>query len=635
MTAKAIPVAGLKKKYLAVKSKPKTIEEVTVSSDESDFSKEDESVSESHGQTGAKPVKEAPTTPVAPVVRDSRASFVVPAGSSQCLTPPVEVRRRIAHLPKPGNCLFCFPMKNFFNFIFNNFFSGFSYPLRPDLGPSSVSRATTPSNTRYFEDFIAPEMYLEYNPAKIKIGGIHPSPIIESTTLACVPPPDVWYNLHLPEKAMASLSALQLECITYCCQQHEQTLPDGSRAGFLIGDGTGVGKGRSIAGVIFENFELGRKRAVWISASSDLKYDAERDLRDIGAGSIPVYTLNKIVLPADINIKEGILYSPYSTLIGESKSVEEPHSRLKQLLHWCGEDFDGVIIFDECHRAKNLNATGLAKPTKTGLVVLELQKMLPKARIVYVSATAATELKNMAYMVRLGLWGLETPFESTYFHLVKVILATNFLNYLAEFADFIGAIEKHDVKAMEIVAMEMKHRGMYIARQLSLKDVTFKVEEVPLSPDLIKSHNDSTKLWGLLLESFTQAADLVKADPKLLKVMWAQFWLAHQRFFKYLCIAGKVKHACKLATEAVDCGKCVVIGLQSTGEAQTLEQIENDGEISAFVSTAKGVLLALVENHFPALDRSRVHRLTGQKGASLDQLRIDPESSEGNKLELL
>lgn len=36
-------------------------------------------------------------------------------------------------------------------------------------------------------------------------------------------------------------------------------------------------------------------------------------------------------------------------------------------------------------------------------------------------------------------------------------------------------------------------------------------------------------------------------------------------------------------------GKCVVIGLQSTGEARTLEQLErDDGELSDFVSTAKG-----------------------------------------------
>ena len=45
------------------------------------------------------------------------------------------------------------------------------------------------------------------------------------------------------------------------------------------------------------------------------------------------------------------------------------------------------IVLDECHKAKNLVPTGSSKPTKTGLAVLELQNKLPKARVVYCSAT--------------------------------------------------------------------------------------------------------------------------------------------------------------------------------------------------------------------------------------------------------
>jgi hypothetical protein len=63
----------------------------------------------------------------------------------------------------------------------------------------------------------------------------------------------------------------------------------------VAGDGAGVGKGRTIAGVIFENYLKGRKRAIWVSVSNDLKYDAERDLRDIGASKIEVHALNKVM----------------------------------------------------------------------------------------------------------------------------------------------------------------------------------------------------------------------------------------------------------------------------------------------------------------------------------------------------
>lgn len=108
-----------------------------------------------------------------------------------------------------------------------------------------------------------------------------------------------------------------------------------------------------------------------------------------------------------------MIFSTYSALIGESTNTQGKYkSRLKQLLQWCGEDFDGCIVFDECHKAKNLCPTGSSKPTKTGLTALELQNKLPKARVVYASATGASEPRNMAYMVRLGIWGVGTPFNT-------------------------------------------------------------------------------------------------------------------------------------------------------------------------------------------------------------------------------
>ncbi|KAK6620595.1 hypothetical protein RUM43_010887 [Polyplax serrata] len=434
----------------------------------------------------------------------------------------------------------------------------------------------------------------------VKLGKKHPDPVVETASLSSVEPTDVWYKLSLPDDCILSgaLSALQLEAITYASQQHDHVLPDGKRAGFLIGDGAGVGKGRTIAGIIFENYLKGRKKAIWVSVSNDLKYDSERDLHDIGAAKIQVHALNKfkyakISSPTNGNVKKGVIFSTYSALIGEStQSGGKYKTRLKQLLQWCGDDFDGVIVFDECHRAKNLCPVGSSKPTKTGLTVLELQNKLPKARVVYASATGASEPRNMAYMVRLGMWGEGTPFP--------------------DFNDFITAVEKRGVGAMEIVAMDMKLRGMYIARQLSFHGVTFKIEEVPLTPEFIKMYDDSVKLWVEAMQKFTEAAELIDAENRMKKTMWGQFWSSHQRFFKYLCIAAKVKYAVNVAREAVKCGKCVVIGLQSTGEARTLDQLErDDGELSDFVSTAKGVLQSLVEKHFPAPDRSRIHRLLG------------------------
>lgn len=186
------------------------------------------------------------------------------------------------------------------------------------------------------------------------------------------------------------------------------------------------------------------------------------------------------------------------------------------------------------------------------------------------------------------------------------------------------------VGAMEIVAMDMKLRGMYIARQLSFHGVTFKIEEVPLADDFKKVYDTSVALWVEAMQKFTEAAELIDAESRMKKTMWGQFWSAHQRFFKYLCIAAKVNHAVTVAREAIKYGKCVVIGLQSTGEARTLEQLERDeGELSDFVSTAKGVFQSLVEKHFPAPDRNRINRLLGLDAKKTTLQEIMEEDSAG------
>ena len=42
------------------------------------------------------------------------------------------------------------------------------------------------------------------------------------------------------------------------------------RRGWFLGDGTGAGKGRQVAGILLDNWLKGRRRAVWISKSDKL-----------------------------------------------------------------------------------------------------------------------------------------------------------------------------------------------------------------------------------------------------------------------------------------------------------------------------------------------------------------------------
>ncbi|CAF0734648.1 unnamed protein product [Adineta steineri] len=470
--------------------------------------------------------------------------------------------------------------------------------LRPTLPPPTEFPTKIPADLETEEDeeeeqqsAQAADTYSDYMPLKLRLGDRHPDPVVETSSLASVELPDITYQLTIPNEniQLNALSALQLETIVYASQRHNTFLSDGTRSGFLIGsDGAGVGKGRTIAGLIYENYLLGRRKSLWLSVSNDLKYDAQRDLCDIGAKFIDVHPLNKlkyakISSPQNGGIKRGVIFATYSSLISESQNAltkAKYNSRMKQLVQWLGGDeFDGVIVFDECHKAKNLAPSPTAKSSKTGLAVLDLQARLPNARIIYASATGASEPRNMAYMTRLGLWGPGTSFT--------------------DFNHFIQAIEQRGVGAMELVAMDMKLRGMYIARQLSFSGVHFSILDVSLTNDYLQTYDRSVQLWIDIKEKILQAFDLADTSNNVRNHVIARYWLSHQRYFKYLCIACKVSKVVDLSRQAVRDGKCVVIGLQSTGEAKTLEQLDELGELNDFVSTAKGVIQSFVEKHFP------------------------------------
>ena len=145
-----------------------------------------------------------------------------------------------------------------------------------------------------------------------------------------------------------------------------------------------------------------------------------------------------------VKISQGVMFSTYSCLI--SGTAKGDNSRFRQLVDWCGgKEFDGIMVFDECHKAKNLKpGKGEQAGSKTARHVQKIQRAMPKARVVYVSATGASELTHMSYMDRLGLWGTGTAFPDA--------------------PAFVAQIEKRGIGAMEMVALDMKGRGLFLSR---------------------------------------------------------------------------------------------------------------------------------------------------------------------------
>src|SRR3546814_16282062 len=105
---------------------------------------------------------------------------------------------------------------------------------------------------------------------------------------------------------------------------------------------------------------------------------------------------------------------------------------------------------------------GDQKPSQQGRAGLRLQHALPDARVVYVSATGATTVQNLAYAQRLGLWGgTDFPFASR--------------------SEFVAAIEEGGVAAMEVLARDLKALGLYASRSLSFAGVEYELLETRLT----------------------------------------------------------------------------------------------------------------------------------------------------------
>ena len=269
-------------------------------------------------------------------------------------------------------------------------------------------------------------------------------------------------------------------------------------------------------------------------------------------------------------------------------------------------------MFDECHKAKTVELDAQGNPTKkssqTAKAVVEIQSRLPRARVVYCSATSVSEPKNLGFMSRLGLWGYGTEHPQG-------------------FSQFLKGIKRLGTGAMELYAMHLKAQGAIVARTLSYEACEFELIEDVSDESVRKIYNDAANLWidlhsqladrcaklekdgdvqkkinrtlerqggqGLLSEeelfyqglnedSDSEGEDEEDEDDPLViqrnlrrkfrhrkpSRLKGLFWSSHQRFFRTLCIASKVDTAISTAKKALEDGHCCVIGLQSTGESR-------------------------------------------------------------------
>ena len=462
-------------------------------------------------------------------------------------------------------------------------------------------------------------IYEPYVLQSLRIAGArpHPTAMVQSAAMASVAPPKPSYRPHLPASLVADavLSDAQLESVIYAGEAHNGFLsgawnvdatwdnlaaaPDDAdnavafRRGWFLGDGTGAGKGRQVAAIMLDNWLKGRRRAVWISMSDRLLEDAQRDWSALGQERLLVTPLSRYRQGSPIKLGEGILFTTYATL--RSADRGEKVSRVQQIVDWLGVDFDGVIIFDEAHAMANAaggkGGRGEQAPSQQGRAGLRLQHALPGARIVYVSATGATTVQNLAYAQRLGLWGGEDfPFATR--------------------AEFVAAIEEGGVAAMEVLARDLKALGLYAARSLSFDGVEYEMVEHALTPEQARIYNAYAGAFQAIhnnLDAAMEAANItgttVTLNAQAKSAARSAFESAKQRFFNHLITAMQTPTLVAKVNEDLAAGHSAVIQIVSTGEAlmeRRLADIPTDEWDDVQVDiTPREYVFSYLENSFP------------------------------------
>lgn len=191
---------------------------------------------------------------------------------------------------------------------------------------------------------------------------------------------------YTPEEFKKSFSAEQVEALALAIDNIKRG------AGFIIGDQTGIGKGRVVAAMI-RFARLNEKTPVFVTQMPDLYGDMMRDLKDIGMEGIrPLMTNNNASVPLDA---EALAW------FGEKQAIETQIAEVRdemdvRAIQDLGNKLDGMSDAD---RKKEI-AAEVKRSTNPEIIsmkeqIIELRSEIPERRGQFLETPNIDRHENM------------------------------------------------------------------------------------------------------------------------------------------------------------------------------------------------------------------------------------------------
>lgn len=254
------------------------------------------------------------------------------------------------------------------------------------------------------------------------------------------------------------------------------------RQGMIIGDQTGIGKGRQAAAIIRYAVMQGLK-PIFITEKPNLFSDIYRDLIAIGSGNLVPFIVNGKESKTDVKDEEGnvlhqALESKAQQVILESKKlpgkydfIMATYSQFNSVERKPIKPFflmemakDSVLIFDEAHNASGSSNTGMF-----------LKDVVSQSRgVLFLSATFAKRPDNMP------IYALKT--------------AINEANMSSE--DLTDAIIRGGVALQEVLASQLVKEAQMLRRERSYEGI--EVNYLTLTDLAAKHRATSDKITAII-----------------------------------------------------------------------------------------------------------------------------------------